>query len=560
MAIFILVGVCPVVSVSANTTGVTKDGFVYEIDNEEVEITDYVSDEPKVKIPSSIEGYPVTSIGANAFRSVISAPRFITEVTIPDTVTSIGVYAFSGIKIKSIIIPDSVTDISAFAFYSSQLLDSITLPKSVKHIGESAFRSTGYYNTKENWQDDVLYIDSALISAKESVSGELKIKDGTTVIADRAFDGCELLGSVTIPQGVTSIGEYIFYDCKALESVTIPKGVKNIGTFAFANCSSLKKVDIPDGVIDIGEHAFSWCSSLERVTMPESVTSIGASAFSVCSSLDEVIIPSGVTNINETAFSACASLKSIVIPKGVTSIGDRAFLSCTSLADITIPESVITIGIDAFGDTAYYSNTDNWQDGVLYIDKALIGIESYTFNKINEYNIKDGTNVIADYAFYNGRTLEKLTIPSTVKSIGYKAFGGCRALNNIAIPESVIYIGSWTFASCDSLTDVFYEGSQFQWDRAVGDEYKTGLRRTINIHYAKENTYVLGDANCDDNVNVRDATLIQKAVASLVTLDDIQNLAADTDLSGEVNVKDATVIQKWAAGITVDFPIGDVKN
>ncbi len=604
MVILMLVGSCAVFSVSANTTGVTKDGFAYEISDGKVTITGYASDNPKVNIPSSIEGYPVTAIGRKVFSSNISAPRKITEVTIPDTVTSIGVSAFSGTSIESLVIPDSVTSIGASAFYWCQLLEEITLPDSIEFIGETAFHYSGYYNNQKNWKNDMLYINSALISAKDSISGDCRVKDGTTIIADKAFYGCKSLKSVTIPEGIKSIGDYTFYECTSLESVTIPESVTDINAYAFAWCSSLKTAEIPAGVTQIGEYAFFYCSSLESAVIPETVTSIGESAFTACSSIDAVVIPKGVTSIGKTAFSICTSLKSVVISEGVTSIGDRAFAGCSSLVDVSIPNSLKSIGDDAFSDcsslgkitipegvthigenpfnnTAYYNNEENWQDGVLYIDQALISIHSFNFKDNKEYIVKDGITVIADYAFYNGTSLESLTIPSSVKVIGYESFGGCRylktivlsdgivsiggrafdgcrSLSNLTIPESVTYIGDHTFTGCSVLTDVYYGGSELQWKNAVVYGYTYGYGApNINLHFLKENVYIAGDADSNGVVNVKDATQIQKAVASIVSLDDAQTLMADADFNGDINVKDATLIQKWVAGIDVNSSIGE---
>ncbi|MDE6226178.1 MAG: leucine-rich repeat domain-containing protein, partial [Muribaculaceae bacterium] len=89
-----------------------------------------------------------------------------------------------------------------------------------------------------------------------------KVKTGTKVICDRAFDWCTSLQSVTIPESVTAIGAYVFFECSSLQSVIIP-----------------------DSVTSIGAYAFDWCTSLQSVTIPESVTAIGAYVFFECSSL-----------------------------------------------------------------------------------------------------------------------------------------------------------------------------------------------------------------------------------------------------------------------------------
>ena len=266
-----------------------------------------------VAIPNS-----VTSIGERAFSECTS----LTSVTIPDSVTSIGVGAFasctsltgiwvaegnshyssdaSGVlfsKDKTTLvqcpgafaaytIPDSVTSIGRYAFYGCTSLTSVTIPGSVTSIGVYAFDSC-----------------ASLIS--------VTIPDGVTSIGDSAFDYCTSLTSVTIPDSVTSIGDSVFYHCTSLTSVTIPDSETSIGDYAFSYCTSLTSVTIPDGVTSIGCAAFRFCTSLISMTIPDSVTSIVDGFFLGCKSLTSVTIPNSVTSIGEYAFDDCKSLTDV---------------------------------------------------------------------------------------------------------------------------------------------------------------------------------------------------------------------------------------------------------
>ena len=217
------------------------------------------------------------------------------------------------------------------------------------------------------------------------------------------------------------------------------------------NYSDIKSVVIEDGVTTIGDRAFSDCYSLTSVTIPDSVTSIGWYAFSGCDSLTSVTIPDSVISIGLCAFSGCDSLTSVTIPDSITSIGDRVFCNCTSLTSVTIPDSVTSIGSSAFYNTAYYNNSENWENNVLYIGNHLIKAKQ---SLSGSYIIKEGTKCIADCAFENCTNLTSITIPDSVTSIGDDAFYYCTSLTSVTIPDSVTSIGSSAFSGCTNLTSI----------------------------------------------------------------------------------------------------------
>ena len=134
------------------------------------------------------------------------------------------------------------------------------------------------------------------------------------------------------------------------------------------------------------------------------------------------IIPNGVTGIDDFAFYGCIGLKSIIIPNSVTRIGNQAFYSCTNLTNITMPNSVTSIGADAFENTGYYNNKSNWENGVLYIGKYLVASNENTVP--NRVTIKNGTVLVADWAFYGCYSLESIIIPSSVTSLNSIKYNG----------------------------------------------------------------------------------------------------------------------------------------
>ena len=313
-----------------------------------------------ITIPDS-----VTSIGNYAFRNCSS----LTSITIPDGVTSIGEGVFSycpdlesissaspeypaignclikaktGTLIagcKNSMIPDSVTSIGSYAFSGCTSLESITIPDSVTSIGEYAF--SGCTSLQYNEYDNAYYLGNAvhpylvLVKAKNTSISSCTISEQTRVIYYSAFSFCFSLTSITIPDSVTSIGERAFYHCPGLTSVTIRNSVTSIGNSAFYNCTSLTNITIPDSVTSIGSYAFCCCTSLTSITIPDSVTSIENYAFYYCTSLTSITIPNSVTSIGSAAFRECTSLTSITIPDSVTSIGEYAFYGCTKLTSVT---------------------------------------------------------------------------------------------------------------------------------------------------------------------------------------------------------------------------------
>ena len=289
-----------------------------------------------VTIPDS-----VTTIEESAFEDC----RSLTSVTIGDSVTTIGNYTFRGCSslqefngkfasedgrclmidgtlssfapagLTEYTIPDSVTTIGIYAFTYCSSLTSVTIPDSVTTIGNGAFfrcSSLQVFNGKFASEDGrCLIVDGTLNSFAPAGLTEYTIPDSVTTIGDFAFAYCSSLTSVTIGDSVTTIGDYAFCYCSSLISVTIGNGVTMIGNGAFFRCSSLTSITIPDSVTTIEEWAFLDCSSLTSVTIPDSVTTIGNYAFADCISITSVTIGDSVTYIGDYAFSWCESLTSV---------------------------------------------------------------------------------------------------------------------------------------------------------------------------------------------------------------------------------------------------------
>ena len=348
-------------------------------------------------------------------------------------------------SLTEIVIPNSVTSIGDRAFLGCISLAEIVIPNSVVCINSNPF--IGWNGKLECLSPSFVYEDNILFN-----------KDKSRIISFRNLK----LTLYVIPNSVTSIGDSAFYDCRSLSNIVISNSVTSIGDSAFEGCKSLGSLVIPNSVTNIGKGAFKWCKSLAEVVIPNSVANIGEFAFCGCSSLAEVVIPNSVTNIGKGTFANCSSLAEVVISDGVTSIGNNAFMSCSSLEYISIPKSVICLNGNPFylwnGKLECLSPNFIYEDDVLF-NKDKSKIISFRNQKLTLYVIPDGVTSIGDSAFYGCRSLSNIVIPNSVTSIGDSAFKGCKSLGSLVIPNSVTNIGKGAFKWCKSLVEIVIPNS-----------------------------------------------------------------------------------------------------
>ena len=255
----------------------------------------------KEKVSKVVIEEGVTSVGWGSFKGFSN----VTDVTLSNTVTTIGNAAFSGTNLSEIDIPSSVTTIDYYAFENNPNLTSLTIPENVTSVGTRFISGSGVKNLilKGNAVYNSEYIFEGCTTLKTVV-----IESGS-LSGYRLFrDSEESLKSVTIGSGVTSISQGAFSSMTALETLTIEKGVcTEIGEEAFYNCKNLKEVVIPENIQTIGNFAFRGCTGLEKVTFFEGLETIGGKAFADCTSLKEAEIPLSVTKIGDYAFNGIVS-------------------------------------------------------------------------------------------------------------------------------------------------------------------------------------------------------------------------------------------------------------
>lgn len=560
------------------TYTLNEDGNSYTVSifNEEM-ITKYSSKEEfftdnekilaigRIEIPSQYEGKPVTSIGYGAFAFIA-----LEEIVIPDSVTSIGDYAFSGCTkltritipdsvtyigegafvdcagLTSITIPNSVTTINNYAFAGCASLTSITIPDNVTSIGNSVFLdctgiteiTVGENNTACFSQDGIVYLkaDNSILSIPRNISGDVTIADGVTTIQNYAFKGCANITSITIPDSVTYIGEGVLQDCTGLTQVTLPyigeirDNSRNayLGYFFGASTLADQSDYVPQtlttvvtGGSSIHNYAFDGCAGLMSVTILDGVTSIGDCAFRDCVGLENINISGSVTSIGEKAFENCIKLESIDIPEGVTTIGDYAFTNCIILRKIKIPTSMTSIGDAAFNMCNLYrvdiSDIASWCQ-IQFEDNPLSGIKQnglYLNGEVisGDLIIPEGVTSIGEMAFSNCIDLKSVIIPDSVTSIGYGAFDGCVGLKSITLPDSVTCIGDRAFEGIP-----YWACNKFEGAKYIGNndnpylflvECENQWIKSVKIH---ENTKLIASyafKNCTEltSVNIPDGVI-----------------------------------------------------
>ena len=370
----------------------------------------------------------VTVLGENVFQNDTS----ITEINLPDSITALGRGAFSGCnRLKSIVIPDSVINIGISAFSECKNLESVTLSKGLEKIGENAFYNCDSLQSIEipkSLKDVYATYDS--IDTPNGVFNEcdnlktIAFEEGSTVIADALFRGCDGLEEVKIPKTVTVIKNHAFNECIKLKAVEISNGMKEIGDSAFSECSNLQKVILPDTVNSMGTNIFYNCINLTEVHLPNIRQNITANTFYNCKKLTAINFPSTLTTIGNSAFSGCESLPEAILPSGVEKIETNAFKNCKAMKKAVVPDTVSSIGSSAF----------------------------YGCEALTDITLGSKLKKIESQTFYGCIVLPSIVIPYNVTTIGDSAFVNCTKLTQITVPRNTTSIASNAFSYPKKMT------------------------------------------------------------------------------------------------------------
>ena len=315
--------------------------------------------------------YSYTPTGERSLRTATASKctnEYIYKCNIPDTVM-VDYWQYG----QSFQRAHTVTSIGYSCFKGLKFLSKVTLPETIEMIGESSFKGCTSLESidiqKANLQDSCfsgctdlrsVHLYNSRYCRNYCFSGCSRLEKITfpciESLGKGCFEGCTSLTNITIPNSVTELGEECFEGCTSLASITIPNSVTELGNYCFKGCTSLKSVTIPNSVTELGFYCFSGCTSLTSVTIPNSVTYIGSDCFQGCTSLTSVTIPNSVTYISD-CFQGCTSLKE------VTCLADTPPITSASFED----EAEKTLYVPAASVDAYKSSSYEWK----YFGKVL---------------------------------------------------------------------------------------------------------------------------------------------------------------------------------------------
>ena len=314
----------------------------------------------------------------------------MTELVIPDSVTSIGVGAFSGCTgLTEVTIPDSVTWLASGAFNDCTNLETIIIPESVTSIG----------------RDD-------------------EVEDGTNVY--KVFDGCDKL-TIKGVKGSTAeeYAKEFNIPFEAIEAQPQPKvynGLKYMiegdAVMIVGYTDDLPAVlEIPveiDGkpVTGFSQFALSKCDKLKEVTLPDTITSSGMQTFWGCKNLEKVTLPSTLKGLYEASFAECTALKSVTIPDGCEIIGNLVFSGCTSLSEVNIPASVKRFEEPAFEKTPWLE-AKRAENPLVVVNGILIDAQTAK----GEVTVPEGVTQISAWSVMDNKTITKLTLPKSLEKL-----------------------------------------------------------------------------------------------------------------------------------------------
>jgi hypothetical protein len=394
----------------------------------------------------------------------------ITNLIIPNSVTSIGVYAFVECSsLTSVIIPNSVTSIGWEAFSGCSGLTSVTIPSSVTYIGSGAFNGSNL--TKTIWLTNtppsgygnasgvVNYVSNDQYSSLSNmivypflssmfevdgvkyvpVSPSERTCDAIDCVYDNSAADTKISSTVSykgVSMGVQKVQPYICYCNTFIENLTCDNDGA-ISKCAFDGCKNMKTLKLGNKITSIGDYAFRNCSSLQSLVIPNSVTKLGTYSFSGCKSLSKISIPKSVEKIGNDVFNGSTGLKEFIIEDRETEL-TLGYNSSSSPLFSDCPLDYVYIGgninygtSSSQGYSPFYRNTTLRKVVITDKETEISTNEFYGCTNLQEFTVGDGVTTFGDWAFSGCSSLKSLSFGTQLKTIGKEAFSDCASVTKI---------------------------------------------------------------------------------------------------------------------------------
>lgn len=504
------------------------------------------------KVPQEVE-----YIGKGAF----CRNPFLEYIVLPEGLKGIGEEAFQGCKyLRELRWPSSLEYIDYLAFAGCTNLLVLYGYDNFSFIAPNAFYNTLWY---KNQPEGAIYLGRVLYSFKSTNTLNAGvIQEGTLRIEAYAFKyGAPY--RLVVPESMMYIDPTAFFDGTNMKVIEVDENNPYYASVDDMLYDKEKKIliscprgkgsaVIPDGTEIIYPEAFRG-GRVYSVTIPESVYYIGESAFESCGSMNYVNFSEGVEYIGDNAFKNCLSIQEIKMPESVVHFGANVFEGCKNVLKVEIPEGSVLYNKNTFKDTYWYRQPNN---RLIITNGCVFGYKGNIF-KDTVMEIPDGVVTVSTLAFADMKYLSGVVLPDSIRTISYCAFENCPKLKEVTIPASVDEIYPFALGYTYVEGENGEEGEHFPVEGFVIKGYSNSQAEA----YAIENGFefvaigeievskLLGDTDLDEVVTIKDATAIQKYLASLQLFVTQQKINADMNSDGDVNIKDATAIQKQIAGL-----------
>lgn len=519
-----------------------------------------------VNLPQS-----VTTIGDSTFYNC----KNLAEISIPDKATTLGTSLFYGCtKLKKAYVGDEVRKVPDYSFAECSNLSEVTLGSKLTTIGTNAFNNC-----------------VSLVN--------IAIPDAVTKIESGAFYGCNKLKSIAYSSELAYLGSSAFAECTSLETITPNSKLSIIGSGAFSNCGKLTTMLLPTSITSIEDaSAFYGCKNLKLIGYD-----IADAGFSyVCKWLQDNAYYIDYMSGDEHTYWAGYALLHPEKIKAAKPYGDKANVDVTFYCDDTVfPGDIKFIYNDtatkalksstektyifkdknlfAFDLAVDDSNTSSFSvhfpqelicntvgsamnadnivvykevSGKLYPVKCNVWVSDYG---VNIDNITGGTYYIGE----KPETVDLTSIALSFDSAKDQPTGTIFASTDVQInaqytPANTTIernlswsVKSYTEGCTATISDEGVLNIKGEGKVMVTAQAANGVETTVAVKAVQDPNRILGDVTGDKKVTVADAVAIQKSLAKMTTLTDVQKKAADVTGDGKVTVADAVKIQKFVA-------------